>query len=243
MRKFGILALLVALGACSKHDPILPGARTSVFDSDAPVVLNEKIEHLPDAATKNENSNCPYTRDASNVIWNGDKKIFSGFPTNNSVKSTHNPVCDAAGGFVYSGLTTGEVVKVNPKTRQIVWIADIYKPSNMTGGTSVLDIVAPVVLDKKSVYAGGLGDAFCRLDMQSGRKTWCTEISVAAPFVIAGPAAFVPASDNYLYAVRLRDGAIFWRSEISKTAAAEYANGIVTVGRDKFDAKSGKKTK
>ena len=45
-----------------------------------------------------------------------------------------------------------------------MWIADVYSASNMTGGASIVDIVAPIVPYNRAVYAGGLGDAFCKIN-------------------------------------------------------------------------------
>lgn len=231
---------LVALGACSKHDPILPGTRSAIFATNAPVVLNQSITDLPATTVAGDaGANCPYTQDASNVIKNGDRKIFSGFPTPNSVHSNMRPVC--SGKYVYAGLTTGEVVKVDTKTRNIVWIADVFRPSNMTGGASVVDIVAPIMLHNGTVYAGGLGDAFCAINATSGAKKWCTYIGTAHPFVITNVAAFVVGTDNNLYAVRMRDGAIYWRAAVNAQSAPTYGDGTVTVGRQKFDAATGQK--
>lgn len=231
---------LVALGACSKHDPILPGTRSAIFATNAPVVLNQSITDLPATTVADDaDANCPYTQDASNVIKNGDRKIFSGFPTPNSVHSNMRPVC--SGKYVYAGLTTGEVVKVDTKTRNIVWIADVFRPSNMTGGASVVDIVAPIMLHNGTVYAGGLGDAFCAINATSGVKKWCTYIGTAHPFVITNAAAFVVGTDNNLYAVRMRDGAIYWRAAVNAQSAPIYGDGTVTVGRQKFDAATGQK--
>lgn len=231
---------LVALGACSKHDPILPGTRSAIFATNAPVVLNQSITDLPATTVAGDaDANCPYTQDASNVIKNGDRKIFSGFPTPNSVHSNMRPVC--SGKYVYAGLTTGEVVKVDTKTRNIVWIADVFRPSNMTGGASVVDIVAPIILHNGTVYAGGLGDAFCAINATSGVKKWCTYIGTAHPFVITNAAAFVVGTDNNLYAVRMRDGAIYWRAAVNAQSAPIYGDGTVTVGRQKFDTATGQK--
>ena len=238
MRKFAVAVIcLGVLGACSEHDPILPGVRTPIFDTADIDVMNINIPDLPDAIDMNV-VDCPYTRDENNVIWDGDRKIFSGFPTNNSVAGNQAPVCD--GGYVYAGLTTGELVKVAPKSRKIMWIADIFRPSNMTGGASILDIVAPVVVHGNAVYAGGLGDAFCRINNASGSKKWCLEIGTAYPFIITGNAAFVMATDNNLYAVRTSDGAVYWRTPIDVQAAPKYENKIITVGKQKIDAESGK---
>ncbi len=231
---------LVALGACSKHDPILPGTRSAIFATNAPLVLNQSITDLPATTVAGDaDANCPYTQDASNVIKNGARKIFSGFPTPNSVHSNMRPVC--SGKYVYAGLTTGEVVKVDTKTRNIVWIADVFRPSNMTGGASVVDIVAPIMLHNDTVYAGGLGDAFCAINATSGVKKWCTYIGTAHPFVITNAAAFVVGTDNNLYAVRMRDGAIYWRAAVNAQSAPIYGDGTVTVGRQKFDAATGQK--
>lgn len=239
MRKIALLVCCLSLvAACDKHDPILPGQRTAIFAGSELTILNQSIENLPDNIPEQKNTACPYTQDLSNVIWRGDKKIFSGFPTNNSVKSSQRPTC--SGKYIYAGLTTGELVKINPSSRQVVWIADIYRASNLTGGASVLDIIAPIVVDGSYVYAGGLGDAFCKVSASSGAKKWCSDISVSQPFIIAGPAAFVMGADNYLYAVRLSDGAIYWRTDIGLQAAPEYKDKIITVYDMKINAETGK---
>lgn len=239
MRKFAVLlGLLTFLGACSKHDPILPGTRTAIFDSEQISILNTEIANLPENLDAVAAAPCPYTQDSSNVIWDGDRKIFSGFPTSNSVKSNQSPVC--SGGYVYAGLTTGELVKVNPKTRKISWIADIYRGSNMTGGASVLDIIAPIEIRGNAVYAGGLGDAFCRLNAASGAKKWCVPIGVATPFILTDTAAFVAATDGYLYAIRTGDGAVYWRTAVKSKSAPKYENKTITVGKQKINAANGK---
>lgn len=240
MRKIAALsAILILAAGCTKHDPILPGVRTAIFDEDNAAMAGGTIENLPDMAVVMDNTNCPYTQNSSNVISNGDRKIFTGFPTSNSVKSAQTPVC--SGKYVVAGLTTGEVIKVNPTTRKIEWIADVFRPSNMTGGASVLDIVAPIIIDGDAVYAGGMGDAFCRINLSNGKKKWCAPISVASPFVIAGPAAFVIGANGTLYAVRTTDGAIYWTYEIGKCAKLSYANQVVTACKTKLDATTGKK--
>lgn len=239
MRKYLALLLIVVLGACDKHDPILSGTRIDVFDIGAPRVLDATINNLPDIAYVQNTSDCPYVIKPDNTIWSGDNKIFSGLATDNVVSGTRPPVC--RGGFVYAGLTTGELVKVNPKNRQIMWIADVFRPTNMTGGAAVLDIVAPAQIVSGYVYAGGLGGAFCKIADASGTPQWCTWIGTAHPFVIAGNAAYVVDTDKKLSAVRLRDGAIYWRAAVKKSMAPQYADKTVYVGDEKFDAATGQR--
>lgn len=242
MRKFAVaLSCLALVGACSKHDPILPGDRIAVFETNHVNVLNTEIENLTDNAVVSDINDCPYRQDTSNIIWDGERKILSGFSTPNSVSSNQKPVCD--GGFVYAGLTTGELVKINPKTRVIAWIADIYRPSNMTGGASVVDIVAPIIVHDKAVYVGGLGDAFCKINAANGAKKWCADIGVGVPFIVTNNVSFVVSTDGNLYAFRNTDGVAYWKVAVRKQVAPTYSDGIITVGREKFDAKSGTKIK
>ena len=238
MRK--IIVITVCLGllsACTEHDPILPGVRTPVFDTNNITLLNTSVENLPDVIDTATPDECDYTQDSSNVIWDGDRKIFSGFPTNNAVQSDQQPIC--AHGYVYAGLTTGEVVKVAPKSRKIAWIADVFRPSNMTGGAAIVDIIAPLVMHDGALYVGGLGDAFCRINPLDGNKRWCLDIAVAVPFIVTDDVAFVVAADNNLYAIRTSDGAVYWRTPVDAQAEPTYDNKIITVGKQKINATDG----
>ena len=242
MRKnsiIGGLICLAVLGACNKHDPILPGTRKSIFNTTTVNMTNDKIASIPDTAFEMPKNDCPYRQDSSNTIWDGDRKIFSGFPTSNSVKNDAKPVC--SGKYLYAGLTTGELIKINTSNRQIVWVADIYRPSNMTGGASVVDIVSPIVIRGANIYVGGMGDAFCKINAATGTKKWCVELGTAEPFIIAGDVIFVVGTDNKLYAIRDNDGAAYWITELKKQSTPKYENEIITVGREKIDALTGEK--
>lgn len=233
-----VLFCLIALTACDKHDPILPGVRTAIFDTGHVNVLNLTIPDLPDTAVMFDNSTCPYTLDSNNVIWDGTRRIFSGFSTPNTVAGTRRPVC--VGKYVIAGLTTGEVVAVNPKNRQIAWIADVYRPSDLTGGASMVDIVAPIVPDGGAIYAGGLGNAFCKLSIAGGVRRWCVNIGTGFPFVIVGEFAFVMGTDGYLYAIRTTNGDVYWRTRVPDSASPTYSNGIIDVNGCRIDALTGK---
>lgn len=241
MRK--ILAIICALGltACDKHDPILSGTRVAIFDNNQIKVLDKEVSNLPEIATVIDSTDCKYTQDSSNVIWQGERKIFSGFPTSNSVKSEQKPVC--SGKYIYAGLTTGELVKINPTNRHIVWIADIYRASNLTGGASVVDIIAPIMPVGDSVYVGGLGDAFCRINATNGAKKWCLDLGVSVGFIIVGDFAFVVGTDSNLHAINTDKGEVYWRTPVQEIAAPVYENGRILVKKQQFLAKNGKNLK
>ena len=233
---FLLCALVVC--ACSKRDPILPGERSDIFDS---YEVNVKNQELPDLGTEITNisgdKDCEYRQDAQNVIWSGDKKIWSGFSTNNAVRSEQSPICD--GRFVYTGLSTGEVVKVNTANRQMVWASDVYRANNLTGGASVVDVVAHVGLDGKYVYAGGLGDSFCKLNAYNGNKLWCVNISVPVDFIMVDDFVFVVGTDNNLYAINKQNGDVYWKSEIKKQIKPKYDGKNIIIGRQKINYKNG----
>lgn len=227
----------LAVAACDKHDPILPGVRDSIFNTKTLNILNENVPDAPENVATTAAVDCPYTQKSDNTVWDGERKIFSGFATGNSVAGTRTPVCNDK--YVYAGLSTGELVKINPQNRQIVWMADVYRPSNMTGGASVLDIVAPIQIHGKYIFVGGLGDAFCKISDATGNAAWCINLGVEKPFIITDTVAYVVDTDKNLNAVRLRDGAIYWRSPVKKSHTPKYENKIITVGSERFCAESG----
>lgn len=238
MRKlFAVLGCMCAVSACDKHDPILPGVRTSVFNHANIKVENKNITDIPTNEIVFNNDNCPYTQDNANVIRNGDKKLFSGFPTKNTVAADKKPIC--SGKYIYAGLTTGEVVKINTINRNIVWIADVFRPSNMTGGAPVVDIIAPIVPVKNAIFAGGLGDAFCKINATSGVKQWCVNIGVAVPFVITENYSFVVATDDNLYAIANKDGAVYWNTPVQQQAKPTLDGKYIVVGREKVEIATG----
>lgn len=240
MRKYALMVFCVFMvAACDSHDPILPGVRTAIFDSGANRnVLNTDVPDLPADLPEKTPEKCDYTIDSSNTIRDADgRKIFVGFASPNSVDIETHPICDS--GYVYAGLNTGNVVKVAPKSRTVVWMADVYSESNMMGGAATVDIVAPIVIDGTWIYAGGMGNAFCKINTANGNKKWCTTIGTRHPFVVLKNVAYVMGLDNVLYAIRLTDGAIYWQTELDKAKTPKYNDKIITVGKKKFDASNG----
>ena len=237
-KTLAFFVVVLTLCACSKHDPILPGVRHDIFDSTETKVENKDVPDLSENAKDiYGDSNCDYSQDSLNNIWDGDKKIFTGFAMASVVKSNQSPIC--VGQFIYAGLSTGNVVKINTKTKKLVWMADVYRENNLTGGADVIDIIAHVGVDKNYVFAGGLGDAFCKLNANNGNRIWCVNISVPVDFIIVDNFAFVVGTDNNLYAVNTDNGAVYWKSQIKKQSTPKYDGKNITVGKERFDYKNG----
>lgn len=232
------LLCFIAISSCSKHDPILPGVRNDIFDSNDIIVQNKDVEISSDNITNiSGDDDCEYKQDLQNVIWFGNKKIWSGFATKTAVKSKQSPICD--GKFIYTGLSTGEVVKINTSTRSLIWATDVYRVNNLTGGASVVDIIAHVGLDGKYIYAGGLGDLFCKLNASNGDKVWCLNISTGVDFIMVDDFVFVVGTDDNLYAINKQKGQVYWKSEIKTQVKPEYSEKIITVGNQRLNSKDG----
>lgn len=199
----------VAMFACSSRDPILEGARVPVFKKDAPVVLGQKINNMGGEIPEKK---CSYAIDDSNQIWreSDNMRIFAGLPTESKIDAPRVVACD--GGFVYAGLSTGELVKVNVRTRDLEWTADVFAEHLPTGGPPFLDIIAAPVVNGGFVYAGGLGGAFCKLGDKDGKKIWCLPISVQAVVHSTKNFNFVLSADGDLFAVS-NDGKIYWMAK------------------------------
>jgi outer membrane protein assembly factor BamB len=235
---FAFLLCCLAISSCSKHDPILPGVRHDIFDTTDVKIENKNVPELSKSAKEiYGDKDCEYKQDISNNIWQGDKKIYDGFAMDNVVKSGQSPIC--SGQFIYAGLSTGEVVKINKSNKKVVWTADVYRGNNLTGGAAVVDIVAHVGLDGKYVFAGGLGDAFCKLNASNGNKVWCVNVSVPVDFIIIDNFAFVVGTDYNLYAINIDDGSVYWRTEVKKQVAPKYDGKNIIIKKQKIDYKTG----
>lgn len=234
---FLILLSLFVISACSKHDPILSGVRQDIFDNTEISVSNQPVPDLSSEKNISGDKNCEYSQDSSNNIFFQDKKIFTGFAPDTVVKNKQSPVC--AGQYIYTGLTTGEVIKINTNNHNVVWVTDVFRANNLTGGASVVDIVAHVGVYGGYVYAGGLGDAFCKLNASNGDKIWCVNISVPVDFIIVDDFIFVVGTDNNLYAINSNNGKVYWKSEINKQTKPTFNKEYIVVGRQKINYKDG----
>ena len=229
---------MIVFGGCAKHDPILPGVRSDIFGADDVVVQNREVPDLiGDEKNISGDTECPYRQDITNNIFKDDIKIWSGFATRSAVKSNQSPICD--GKFIYTGLSTGEVIKVNATTKRALWVTDVFRANNLTGGASIVDIVAHVGLDGNYVYAGGLGDAFCKLNANNGNKIWCVNISVATDFIIVDDFIFVVGTDNNLYAINTKQGDVYWKSVVKKQVKPKYNKKFIIVGNQYINYKNG----
>jgi outer membrane protein assembly factor BamB len=221
---FFFLLFALAGTSCAKYDPVLPGDRVPIFGDEVHirnVAVPPEVSARAFAAGFAPNAPDPtYNQSADNIITDArGQTVFSGFPTAAHVSGKRGVI--ARDGYVYAGLSTGEVVKIASKSRKVKWTADIFKTTAVTGGSEIMDIIAPLVVDGKFVYAGGLGGAFCKLKESDGSKVWCDWIGVASPFSVYGELAFVIATDSFLYVIDADRGQIYSRHATRCTSVPE----------------------
>ena len=238
---YALCLMPYALVGCSRPDPILPGHRTPIFGG-TPTVINTSVPDIGEIRSITEISDGrEFVQDNNNVIWEvrGDDRtrVFSGMPIANQTAGTRTVRRDNQN--IYAGLSTGEFVAINKNTRRVVWMADIFQRSAITGGAPILDIIAPAEFWGDSIIVGGMGNAMCRLRTRDGRAIWCNDISVGRPFITTTTTSFVVATSNYLYAIDNATGQIFWRTSVRRNATPNLAGGVITVDRERFDATTG----
>ena len=59
-------------------------------------------------------------------------------------------------------------------------------------------------------------------------------------FTVAGDYAFVVGADNYLYAISVKNGDVFWRTFVAAQAAPIYEKGVISVRKQQINAENGK---
>ncbi len=91
------------------------------------------------------------------------------------------------------------------------------------------------------IYVAGLGNAICKVSINSGNKTWCAPISIADKFILAGDVIFSVDVANKMYAINTSNGKVYWEMDIDNTDSdLSYADGILTFDGDEYDARTGK---
>ena len=75
----------------------------------------------------------------------------------------------------------------------------------------------------------------------NGSKKWCNSIGTRFPFVVLKNVAYITGMDDALYAVRLTDGAVYWKTKLKNVAAPKYDNTRIIIGHEIFDASNGQK--
>lgn len=210
---FKILTFLVLLlYACDKKDPILPGVRSPVFDGGAQVVLsNKSVKDLvgdfkDQPAIKSE----LYEMSDENILTrkSDGKVIFKGFPTATKTGAPARPI--ASNGFVYAGLSTGEVLKVSASDSTIKWMIDLGGRSLITGGSPVSDI-SVLMLNGGNLYASSLAGVFAKISADNGKVIWSRPFQATGEIFVSGSlVAFVDLSGD-LIALDAKDGALVLR--------------------------------
>ena len=176
-------SLLVALAACSKSDPILPGERTPIFST--PKIENRTVPDKVLNCAEETNTACSTNRPSlfhqfGDEIWKqgGDGKkgtlvyaAYSQYPIDTSKDRSSFGVCCASDAerrnwptnvdIDYEnlfGFSNGEVAKFS-KNGKLLWTASVMKENSITGGWHVPQ-VAPITVVSENGKCGGRRGTF-----------------------------------------------------------------------------------
>jgi outer membrane protein assembly factor BamB len=168
---------------------------------------------------------CGFVIDGNNQIWSGSRRVFAGLATESEIKVEKRVVCH--GGFVYAGLSTGELVKARASDGELMWTADIFTGHAPAGGSPFLDIIAAPVYSGGFVYAGGLGGAFCKIRDKDGSKAWCLPVGVQEIVKQTKNFSFILTTGNELLAVSA-DGKVYTKEKVGDDEdARDKLRGII----------------
>ncbi|MDR0319549.1 MAG: PQQ-like beta-propeller repeat protein [Rickettsiales bacterium] len=219
---FGIILIFaLALGACDKKDPILPGDRIPVFEAGAKLKESKVgvLDLLPPTGSKAADSpargELDYIMSDENVLTRkaDGKIIFRGFPTATKAGPAAAPI--TSGGYIYAGLSTGEVIKINKATGEILWTIDLGSRSLITGGSQIADISA-MRLDGGNLFVSSIGGIFAKIDAAAGRAIWTAPIGTGHGIFISGRALAIIDLDGDLAVLDARDGALSARHKLKR---------------------------
>lgn len=128
------------------------------------------------------------------------------------------------GDAVFSGSHSGQVIRLDIKTGDVVW----------SNEDSLSEVFTTPAVSGNTVVVGSMDDFVYALDRATGKQLWKFD-SQGLPLspVIAGNKVIV-GSDGVLYMLSLKDGAKIWSFEVTDeiTAPSIINNMIVVGGKD-----------
>lgn len=118
---------------------------------------------------------------------------------------------------VVPAFSSGEILALRVENGAIAWSDNLANVRNFGAGLdSLSDIKAMPVIDSGLVIAMSFSGRIAAIEQSSGMRVWHREIGGSATPWVAGNTVFVLSADAQLIALRLKDGAILWVTELQK---------------------------
>ena len=119
--------------------------------------------------------------------------------------------------IVVPAFASGEITALRVENGSVAWSDNLSNVRNYGGGLdSLSDIKAMPVMDSNLVIAMSFSGKMAAIDQTSGTRVWQREIGGSATPWTAGNTVFVLSEDDQLIALRIKDGAILWVTQIPR---------------------------
>lgn len=143
-----------------------------------------------------------------------------------------------ASGTVVAGFSSGELNAYRYENGRQVWQDALQRTSITTSVSTLSDIDASPIIDGGQVYAVGQGGRMVALDLNTGQRTWETNIAgISTPWV-AGDWLFVITDDARLICFSRANGHVRWINQLpgytkmkKKKGELDYSGPILAGGR------------
>jgi outer membrane protein assembly factor BamB len=118
-----------------------------------------------------------------------------------------------AGGVVYLGYDSGDVVALNVEDGVQQWEQRIAEPEGRTELERMVDVDGELVVTAGELYASSYKGQVVAMDPASGRPLWNRDLVVFSGVALAGDQLLVSDLGGTVWALDRRSGAALWRQD------------------------------
>jgi outer membrane protein assembly factor BamB len=118
-----------------------------------------------------------------------------------------------AGGLVYLGYDSGDVVALNVEDGTQQWEQRIAEPEGRTELERMVDVDGDLVVTPGELYASSYKGQVVAMDPATGRPLWNRDLVVFTGVALAGDQLLVSDRGGTVWALDRRSGAALWRQD------------------------------
>lgn len=128
-----------------------------------------------------------------------------------SLRGTATPVIFSGG--VITGTDSGHLTGIDLTSGRLLFETPVAMPSGHSELSRMIDVDAPVAVDRAVIYAGAYQGQVVAFDMQRGRVGWSREKSVFQPMALDGNNLYLVDDRSHVWALDKLTGATVWVQE------------------------------
>lgn len=179
--------------------------------------------------TTNDNKTYALDINDGNLVW-----MSLGVNKPTAILGASSPVLYR--NILIVGYSSGEIYALNKENGEPIWTQDLNLSKATNSDFYLNDIDATPTVKDDVVYSIGNGGLMMAIDVKTGKYLWKKEIASIADFWIAGEFLYVVNNDDKLIALRRKDGAVKWVTQLAnyknkkKPATKILYKGVTMIG-------------